>query len=102
MPSGSLAPAVSAIVAGAVKPAPSIGLVSDTVGSVAQLRRARSTFNRPLVTTRPTKAGMTSTVLSNAALSCVVVNAQPDRTRAAAPATCGVAIDVPLREPYPL
>src|SRR5579864_8584918 len=101
MPFGPLAFAVSVIVAGAVYVAPAPGLVSVTTGGVAQLRIALLAFNRPLVWTRPVTEGITSTVSRIAALSCAVFSEQPDRTSAAAPATCGVAIDVPLSEAYP-
>src|ERR1700681_4153800 len=100
MPFAPIAFATSVIVAGAAYVAPATGLVSVTSGGVAQLRIARSAFNRPLVWTLPETEGITSTALRIADLSCVVFREQPERTSAAAPATCGVAIDVPLRDPY--
>src|SRR5262245_20929603 len=100
MPSLSLALAVTVIVAPAENNAPSAGAVSDTLGGrLAQPRMARSTFKRPLVDRIPVNAGSTSTELRIAVFTCAVVSAQLERTSAAAPATCGVAIDVPLRDP---
>src|SRR5262249_5800610 len=60
-------------------------------------RIAASTFKRPLVETLPERPATTSTWLKMAVLSAGVVNAQRESTSAAAPDTCGVAIDVPLK-----
>src|ERR1051326_6471532 len=102
MPSGSEAVAASGIDAGAANGAPlSIGLVSDTVGIVAQLLTARSTFNRPPVTTNPVSDGIGSTLFKIAAFRSCVFSPHAERMSIAAPDTCGVAIDVPLAPPYP-
>src|SRR6185503_6665416 len=54
------------------------------------------TFNRPPETTRPCQSGNGSTVAINNALSAAGLS-EPSlaRSNAAAPATCGQAIDVP-------
>jgi hypothetical protein len=54
------------------------------------------TFNRPPVTVRPVNEGIWSTLASSTFLSVTVSSVQADSTSAAAPETCGVAIDVPL------
>src|SRR5262245_63877701 len=97
MPSGSVAVAASAIVAGAVKMAPSVGLVRETTGTEAQLRIALSALSRPFVTVIPVIDGITSTLLRIAAFNCVVFRLHADSTSTADPDTCGVAIEVPLR-----
>src|SRR5262249_33812740 len=99
-PSLSVAVAVTVTVAPAVNTAPAAGAVSDTVGGAfAQLRMALSTFSRPLVERIPVNPGSTSTELRMVVFNCAVVSAQLDSTSAAAPETCGVAIDVPLNDP---
>jgi len=60
-------------------------------------RNALSTFKRPLVPTRPAKAGITSTLLMRVVLNATVSSGHADRISAAAPDTCGVAIEVPLK-----
>src|SRR5258708_3567494 len=103
MPSASLAVALSPIDAGAVNVPPSTGCVNATTGGRlgAQLLIARSTFSRPPVARIPVNAARVSTVLNIVFLSCEVLREHWERTSAAAPATCGVAIEVPLRDAYP-
>ena len=61
-------------------------------------RMAPFTLSRPPVIVIDASAGTGSTVLSSASFNASVLKAQCDRTSAAAPETCGVAIDVPLNE----
>jgi hypothetical protein len=67
------------------------------VGGALQARMAVLTFSRPPVTVRPVSEGSGSTLFSRFALRFAVVRADRDSTRAAAPETWGVAIDVPLK-----
>src|SRR4051794_34641027 len=58
---------------------------------------AASAFRRPPVTDVPFRAGLTSTEDSSAHLSwALLAPGCAESARAAAPATCGVAIEVPL------
>jgi hypothetical protein len=56
------------------------------------------TFNRPPVTVLPDNEPIGSTLLSRLLFSSAVSSGQTDNTSAAAPETCGVAIDVPLKK----
>jgi hypothetical protein len=67
------------------------------VGAEAHDRNALSTFKRPLVPTHPANAGITSTLLMRVVFNATVSSAHFDRISAAAPDTCGVAIEVPLK-----
>src|SRR5262249_35685234 len=64
---------------------------------VAQAVTARYTFNLPPVEVLSASDGRTSTVFSRSAFKSAVDNGHTESTRAAAPATIGVAMDVPLR-----
>src|SRR4051812_2572741 len=58
---------------------------------------AASAFRRPPVTDLPASAAFLSAEDSSAHLSCeVLAEGEAERASAAAPATCGVAIEVPL------
>src|SRR5438309_778695 len=96
MPDGLLPAAEIGIVPG-LEIAPLAGPMMATFKG-AQLRIARSTFNRPPVLTFPAREATASTVLSNVVLSCAVVKEHLDNTNAAAPDTWGVAIDVPMKD----
>ena len=49
---------------------------------------------------RPDRAGIGSTLFNNKDLTAAVVAVQRERSSAAAPDTCGVAIEVPLKYLY--
>ena len=66
-------------------------------GTETHDRNALSTFKRPLVPTQPANAGIMSTLLMRVLFNATVSSVHADRISAAAPDTCGVAIDVPLR-----
>jgi len=68
-------------------------------GEPAQAERARNTFNRPPVRVRCASAGTSSVEFSRLALRAGVLKGHADNTSAAAPATIGDAMDVPLRRP---
>src|SRR5262245_632989 len=61
---------------------------------------ALCTLRRPPVIVWPLRACAASTVPVSASFSSGVSSWQTDRTSAAAPDTCGVAIDVPLNDSY--
>ena len=63
-----------------------------------QADSALKTFNRPPVMVMPLIDGMGSTVSSSSCFKASVLKSQTESASAAAPATCGVAIDVPVRE----
>ena len=48
----------------------------------------------------PDSAGIRSTLFNNKDLTAAVLAVQRESSNAAAPDTCGVAIDVPLKNPY--
>ena len=48
---------------------------------------------------RPDRAGIWSTLFTNIDLTAAVLAVQRDSSSAAAPDTCGVAIEVPLKYP---
>ena len=54
-------------------------------------------FTRPPVVVRPTRVGNVSAVPRIVSFRSAVFIEHADRMSAAAPETCGVAIDVPLR-----
>jgi hypothetical protein len=60
-------------------------------------RMAVLTLSRPPVTRRPVSNGIASTLLNRLVFSSDVFRAQCESTSAAAPETCGAAIDVPLK-----
>src|ERR1700688_118105 len=66
----------------------------------AQLRIALLTSRRPPVTVIPVKLVRGSTFARSAFFRADVLKLQADSTSMAAPDTCGVAMDVPLRLPY--
>src|SRR5262245_29901811 len=66
-----------------------------------QARMALSTFNRPPVTVLPANELIGSTLFMRFAFSWAVLNVRLDSTNAAAPETCGVAIEVPLKKAKP-
>ena len=55
------------------------------------------TLSRPPVDTRPASDGIGSTLANRLFLSAAVFKAHRDSTSAAAPETCGTAIDVPVK-----
>ena len=57
-------------------------------------------FRRPPVIVRPASAGIGSTLFNNRFLTAAVLAVQRESTSAAAPDTCGVAIEVPLKYLY--
>ncbi len=67
------------------------------LAGAAQARMALLTFNRPPVTVTPERDGMASTLLRRSVFRLAVLSAHLDSTSRAAPETCGVAMDVPLR-----
>src|SRR5258707_15711049 len=103
MPCVSLAFAAKEMDAGATKTAPADGLVSATEGGVRRGEHVVTdfaAFSRPPVATIPVSEGRASTLFKIDALNCAVFKAHVESTNIAAPATCGVAIDVPLMPPY--
>ena len=66
----------------------------------AQLRIALFTLRRPPVTVTPARLARGSTFASSVDFRAAVVRLQADNTNIAAPETCGVAMEVPLREAY--
>ena len=70
---------------------------ADTEKSGTHARMAALTLSRPPVMTLPVNDGSTSTWLKRLASRSAVFSAQLESTSAAAPETCGAAIDVPLR-----
>ena len=62
-----------------------------------QARMALSTFSRPPVTVLPASELIGSTLFMRFAFSSAVVSEHLESTSAAAPETCGVAIEVPLK-----
>ena len=87
------------VVAGAVNVAPLTGDVRLTVGAMSPpaSRAARYAFNRPPDATMPDQAGSGSTLFMRSVLmpAGVRLGFKP-LTSAATPATCGVAMLVPL------
>src|SRR5436309_7709879 len=67
------------------------------VGGALQARTALLTFRRPPVTVMPLSDGIGSTLFISVLLRPAVSSAHTDNSSAAAPETCGVAIDVPLK-----
>ena len=69
---------------------------------VAATARAAVTSRAPPVATLPVNAAALCTLESSAVRSCATVSVgYEDSSTAAAPATCGVAIDVPAIHWYP-
>src|SRR5258708_1881920 len=68
-------------------------------GWFVQLRIAFSMFSRPPLTVMPERLLSGSTFVSNVFFSAAVLRVQADNSNNAAPETCGVAMDVPLRFP---
>ena len=56
-----------------------------------------ATFSRPPEVVLPDRLASGSTLASSFDFRVAVFDGQADNTSAAAPATCGAAIDVPLR-----
>lgn len=85
---------------------PLAGLVIDTVGGLlvgVAATKALFTLSTPPVRVMPFNAGVVRTVERRPSLTCSYVQVGLyDQRRAAAPATCGEAIEVPLLLPYPL
>ena len=108
---GLLLAMLFAIAGCAVKPPPAVPVaemcrfvrynlevaIPDSLG--AQERIALFTFRRPPLTVLDASEATASTLLSRVVFSAAVVRLQAERTSRAAPATCGVAIDVPLKYP---
>src|SRR5437879_1969594 len=67
-----------------------------------QERTALFALSLPPVSVMPESAGMGSTLLRRVLLSCAVLRLHLESTSAAAPETCGVAMEVPLRYSYAL
>ena len=82
---------------------PSDGSLSVTIGGVfpagPQASIARPRFRRPPVIVMPDSAGIRSTLFTNKDLTAAVLAVQRESSSAAAPATCGVAIEVPFKYP---
>src|SRR5688500_3589989 len=71
------------------------------VGSVISWLSARRTFSRDPVATRPESPGLGSAERSNPRRTSAAPRlGEFARTSAAAPTTCGVAMEVPLPVPY--
>src|SRR5262245_32386711 len=71
-------------------------------GGTASGMRGLAMLRRPPVTVRPAIDATGSAVaISRALISRPVSVGKCERSRAAAPDTCGVAMDVPLRRRYP-
>ena len=66
-------------------------------GNDAQFRIAVFTFKRPPLAVNPVNVERWSTEFNSTFFRPAVSSAQCDSTSAAAPATCGVAIEVPLK-----
>src|SRR5205085_279581 len=99
VPSASLAFAVRVIVAPAEKVEPSVGPVKLTVGGITgpAPRIAENKLRRPPDATIPLHWASGSALASNKDLMPSAVSAELTlANNAAAPATCGVAILVPL------
>ena len=81
---------------------PSPARAESAVGAVSAShdRIALFTSSRPPLVVTDSRLGMCSTVLSSASFNAAVSSAQCESTSAAAPATCGVAMDVPLKKAY--
>src|SRR5512144_1127324 len=60
---------------------------------------ARCTLSRPPDAMRPASPAIRSELFNNSARSAAVSSVHFDRISAAAPETCGVAIDVPVFQP---
>ena len=77
------------------------GLVNVTVGDVfpggPQASIARPRFSRPPVIVMPESAGIGSTLFNSSDFTAAVFAKQRESSSAAAPDTCGVAIEVPLK-----
>jgi hypothetical protein len=69
-------------------------------GWFVQLRIAFSIFSRPPLTVMPERLLSGSTFASRVFFSAAVLRVQTDNSNNAAPETCGVAMDVPLKVPY--
>src|SRR6185503_6775850 len=81
------------------KPPPGGGPAGSPPGMLATARSERSTFRRPPLTLLPANAGDRSTPpMIAAAMSCGCELGAADHISAAAPDTCGAAIDVPLAQ----
>src|SRR5213076_1305659 len=89
------------ILAGAEKVVKTDGLVNVTVGAVfpggPHASIARPRFRRPPVIVTPDRAGIGSTLVNSSDFTVAVLAVQRERSSAAAPDTCGVAIEVPLK-----
>ncbi len=91
-------PAVSTTAATPTPALPEVVRDTDDAPRVAHPVTARQTSSRPPVTVRPASAGTRSTAPSSRASSWAVVSVgSAESTSAAAPLTCGAAIEVPLR-----
>jgi hypothetical protein len=100
LPSLSVALAVTAMAGGTVNVALSSGAAMLTAGgrSPALARAAAKMFRRPPDATNPTHCPERSTPLSSNDLAALTVKSGFwAKSRAAAPATCGVAMLVPLK-----
>src|SRR5688500_18579939 len=82
-----------------VSPGRAVRFVGVSGGRV-HARSALFTCSRPPVVVMPASADRGPTVPSSVSFSASVSMSHADSTSAAAPETCGVAIDVPLRKLY--
>src|SRR5262245_39114838 len=85
-----------------VAAAPLFGAAATTRGAVASgtTPTAAARLTRPPLTTLPASDGSRSAVASNWVMTCATVQfGWTSRIRATTPATCGVAIEVPLSVP---
>src|SRR5262244_3122487 len=76
-------------------------VVGGGVPPPLQARMALFTFNRPPVTVLPESELIGSTLFMRFAFKLAVLNEHLESTSAAAPETCGVAIEVPLKTAKP-
>ena len=74
-----------------------VGVGVGDGGGPLQARIALFTFNRPPVVVIPANEAIVSTLVSRLLLRPAVLSVQTESTNAAAPDTCGVAIEVPLK-----
>jgi hypothetical protein len=81
---------------------PGIGASATGAPSETAVESAAATFSLPPVATFPASAGIGSALESSACRrNGYVASGRRDRMSAAAPATCGDAIDVPSIAQYP-
>ena len=96
-PSSPSSPAGSKEIVTESRPASTTNMFLASPGGRESFSIALATLSRPPVRVLPLRADTSSTVFSSLALICAAVaSGKADLTNAAAPATCGVAIDVPL------